>query len=339
MHEQRKADHIRINLEEDVGFQHLTTGLEHYRFVHNALPELNLTEVDTRVTLFGKLLDAPILIASMTGGTDRAALINHRLAEAAAARGIAMGVGSERVALEDPALIETFDVRSAAPQALIFANLGAVQLNYGYGLEHCRRAVDILQADALILHFNPLQEAVQPEGDTNFAGLYAKVERICRLLPVPVIAKEVGWGFSEENARRLAACGIAAIDVAGSGGTSWSQVEMHRAPTAAMRRVAATFREWGTPTAEAILNVRRAAPHLPVIAGGGLRTGLDIAKSIALGATLGSMAGPFLRAAVESTAAVLSVIDILQRELQIAMFATGLATLDALRGTSKLKQI
>jgi len=178
-----------------------------------------------------------------------------------------------------------------------------VQLNYGYGLEHCQRAVDMIEADALILHFNPLQEAVQPEGDTDFSDLYAKVEALCRALPAPVIAKEVGWGFSEENARRLAQCGVAAIDVAGSGGTSWSQVEMYRAPTQSRRRIAATFIDWGIPTAEAILNVKRGAPALPVIASGGLRNGLDLAKCVGLGAHLGGMAGPFLETAVQSTEA------------------------------------
>ena len=336
MHQERKADHIRINLEEDVNFKSLTTGLENYRFRHNALPELDLAQVDTTVELFGKKLQAPILIASMTGGTDQAAQINDRLAEAAAARGVAMGVGSQRAAIERPELAKTFRIRAVAPHILLFANLGAVQLNYGYSVAHCQRAVEMIEADALILHFNALQEAVQPEGDTNFSNLYAKVAEVCRALPAPVIAKEVGWGFSEENARRLAECGVAAIDVAGSGGTSWSQVEMYRAATEKQRRIAATFVDWGTPTVEAILNARRGAPHLPLIASGGLRNGLDIAKCIGLGATLGSMAGPFLKAAVESTAAVVEAIEITQAELKIAMFAAGIPDLTALKNTPHL---
>ncbi len=336
MLEQRKSDHIRINLEEDVNFKSLTTGLEQYRFTHNALPELNLADVNTTVELFGRRLQLPLLISSMTGGTAQAEHINWRLAEAAGARGIAIGVGSQRVAIEDPALVESFHVRSYAPNALIFANLGAVQLNYGYGLEHCQRAVDMVEADALILHFNPVQEAVQPEGDTDFSNLYTKVEAVCRALPVPVIAKEVGWGFSEENARRLAQCGVAAIDVAGAGGTSWSQVEMYRAPTEARRRIAATFIDWGIPTTEAILNIKRGAPTLPIIASGGLRSGLDIAKCIALGAHLGGMAGPFLKAAVQSTEALIEIIDIIHTELKIAMFAAGIPDVAALRNTPKL---
>lgn len=339
MHEQRKEDHIRINLEEDVGFKQITTGLENYRFVHNALPEMNLADVDTRIGLFGKTLQIPLLIASMTGGTEYAELINRRLAQAAEARGVAIGVGSQRAAIEDPTLAGTFQIRPLAPTIPIFANLGAVQLNYGYGVDHCRRAIEMIGADALILHFNPLQEAVQPEGDTDFSNLYAKVETVCRALPVPVIAKEVGWGFSAENVRRLIDCGIAAIDVAGSGGTSWSQVEMHRADTEARRRIAATFLNWGTPTAEAILIARQQTSTHPVFASGGLRTGLDIAKCIGLGATLGSMAGPFLKAAIQSVDAVLEVIDIIHAEIRIAMFAAGIADISTLTETAHLKRI
>lgn len=336
MHEQRKADHIRINLEEDVNFRQLTTGLEQYHFLHQALPELDLAEVDTSVTFLGKRLWAPLLISSMTGGTDQARQINYTLAEAAEARGIAMGLGSQRAAIEDPALAGTFQVRKLAPTTMLLANLGAVQLNYGYTVEHCRRAVDMLEADALILHFNAIQEAVQPEGDTNFKGLLAKVATVCRQIGVPVIAKEVGWGFAEDTARRLAEAGVAAIDVAGSGGTSWSQVEMHRAPTEIRRRVAATFVDWGIPTAEAVLVAKQGAPHLPVIASGGLRNGLEIAKCLALGATLGGMAGPFLKAAVKSVQAVLDEIDIARTELQIAMFGIGVDSVAALQQTERL---
>ena len=328
----RKADHIRINLEEDVR-SGLTTGLERYHFVHQALPELNLAEVDTRVAWFGKTLQAPLLISSMTGGTETASAINHTLAAAAQAAGIAMGLGSQRAAVENPDLAPTFQVRDVAPDILLFANLGAVQFNYGYGVDQCRRAVDMIQADALVLHLNALQEAVQPEGDANFAGLLAKIEAVCRALPVPVIAKEVGWGISEPAARRLAAAGVAAIDVAGAGGTSWSQVEMHRARTETQKRVAAAFIDWGIPTAEAIQNVRRAAPHLPVIASGGLRDGIDVAKCLALGAGLGGLASPFLKAAAVSVEATAEAIAELARELRIAMFAAGAGSVAQLQAT------
>ncbi|MGE5223670.1 MAG: type 2 isopentenyl-diphosphate Delta-isomerase, partial [Omnitrophica WOR_2 bacterium] len=272
----RKSSHIRINLEEDVR-SGLTTGLERYRFTHQALPELNLEEVDLGLQVFGKDLKAPLLISSMTGGTPEAAEINRTLASAAQETRIAMGLGSQRAAIENPDLAATFQVRRYAPDVLLFANLGAVQLNYSYGIDQCRRAVDMAEADALILHLNALQEAVQPEGDTRFRGLLKKIEAVCRLLPVPVIAKEVGWGFSEQAARRLAEAGVAAIDIAGAGGTSWSQVEMHRAQNESQRRLAAAFIDWGIPTAESILQVRRVAPELLVFASGGIRTGIDIA--------------------------------------------------------------
>jgi isopentenyl-diphosphate delta-isomerase len=328
--DQRKADHIKINLEKDVRSA-LTTGLENYRFVHEALPELELDQVDTSLSLFGKQLNAPILISSMTGGTSDAETINLRLAEAAQEMKIAMGVGSQRAALEHPEQAKTFQVRRAAPDILLFANLGAVQLNYGYGIDECRRAIDMIEADALIFHFNPLQEAVQDAGDTNFEGLAKKVEEVCRKLEIPVIAKEVGWGISERTAKLLADCGIQAIDVAGAGGTSWSQVEMHRAPDEFTRELAATFVGWGIPTAESILNVKKAAPEMTIFASGGLKDGLDIAKSIALGATLGGMAGQFLKAAAISTKSAVQMMKLTKRQIEVTMFAAGVGTLEDLQ--------
>jgi len=247
-----------------------------------------------------------------------------------------MGLGSQRAALEDPSLEETFQVRSLAPTTVLLANLGAVQLNYGYTVEHCQRAVDMLQADALILHFNALQEAVQPEGDTQFSGLLSKIEQVCAALSVPVVAKEVGWGFSKDTVHQLAETGIAAIDVAGAGGTSWSQVEMHRANTEMQRRVAATFVDWGIPTSEAILAAKEAEADIPIIASGGLRNGLDLAKCIALGATLGGMANPFLKAAVNSLKTVLDEIQITQTELRVAMFGIGVDSVAVLQNTERL---
>jgi isopentenyl-diphosphate delta-isomerase len=217
----------------------------------------------------------------------------------------------------------------------LFANLGAVQLNYGFGIDECRKAVDMIQADALILHLNPLQEAVQDAGDTNFAGLAKKLEVISKKLEVPVIVKEVGWGISERTAKLLADCGVSAIDVAGAGGTSWSQVEMHRAPDEFTRQLAATFVGWGIPTADSILNVKKAVPDMTVFASGGLKDGLDIAKSIALGATLGGMAGQFLKAAAVSTAKAIEVMRLTKRQIEVTMFAAGVATLEDLM-TGKL---
>jgi isopentenyl-diphosphate Delta-isomerase len=333
----RKSDHIRINLEEAVQ-SGVTTGLERYFFIHQALPELNLEEVDLSQPLFGKHLASPLLISSMTGGTPEATVINQTLAAAAQATGIAMGLGSQRAAIEDPGLAPTFQVRHIAPDILLFANLGAVQLNYGYGIDECRRAVEMIEADALILHFNSLQEAIQPEGETRFAGLITKIEGICKALAVPVIAKEVGWGFSEQDVSRLANAGVAAIDVAGAGGTSWSQVELYRAKDPSQGRLAAAFIDWGIPTAEAILNVTRAAPQLTVIASGGLRSGLDIAKCIALGASLGGMASPFLKAATRSLDDTVQTIAEIVQEIRVCMFAAGAADIPALNKLALVKR-
>ena len=327
---ERKSDHIRINLEADVR-SGLTTGLERYRFEHQALPELNLEDVDTRISVFGHVLQVPILISSMTGGTPEAQRVNRHLAEAAQEVGVAMGVGSQRVALEHPERAASFQVRRWAPDILLFANLGAVQLNYGYTVDHCRRAVDMIEADGLILHLNPLQEALQPEGETRFAGLLKKIEAVCRALEVPVIVKEVGWGISARVARMLADAGVAAIDVAGAGGTSWSQVEMHRAPTEWHRRLAEVFVDWGIPTAESLVQVKQAVPHLPVFASGGLRTGVDLAKVLALGADLGGFAGPLLRPATLSTEAVVRELRLLEAQLRVTMFSVAAANLKALR--------
>jgi isopentenyl-diphosphate delta-isomerase len=333
MNQQRKSDHIRITLQEDVNFKHVATGFERYHFVHCALPDLNLEDVDTSTTLLGKRLAAPLLISSMTGGATEARALNQRLAEAAQAAGVGMGVGSQRAAIEDPALAETYRVRRVAPDILLLANLGAVQLNYGYGPAECRRAVEMIEADGLILHLNPLQEALQPEGQTRFAGLLAKIEAVCRALEVPVIVKEVGWGISEQVARQLAAAGVAALDVAGAGGVSWSQVEMHRSTGERERHVAAAFADWGIPTAESLLAARRGAPDLPVIASGGIRDGIQIAKAIALGAAACGVAGPFLHAASQSTAAVAEVIAVLVTQLRVAMFAAGARNVAALQRT------
>jgi isopentenyl-diphosphate delta-isomerase len=328
--DQRKADHIKINLEQDVRSA-LTTGLENYHFVHEALPELDLNRLDTTLSLFGKQLAAPILISSMTGGTEEAGEINQRLAEAAQEVGVAMGVGSQRAALEHPEQIPTFSItRKVAPNILLFANLGAVQFNYGYGIDHCRRAVDMIQADALILHLNPLQEAVQDAGDVNFAGLAKKIEEVCKQIEVPVIAKEVGWGISEKTAKLLADCGVSTIDVAGAGGTSWSQVEMHRAPDEFTRQLAATFVGWGIQTSDSILNVKKAVPGTLIFASGGIKDGLDITKCIALGATLGGMAGQFLKAAAVSTEKAVEMMKLTKRQIEVTMFAAGVEKLEGL---------
>ena len=334
----RKTEHIRINLDEDVSSS-ITSGLEQYRFEHQALPELNLNQVNLNTKFLGKTLSAPILISSMTGGSDEAEQLNQRLATAAQETGIAMGVGSQRAALENSSLDRTFQVREFAPDILLFANLGVIQLNYGYGVDECNRAVEMVGADGLILHLNALQEAVQPEGDTDFSGIIRKIEHVCNLIGVPVIAKEVGWGISERTAKSLLNAGVAAIDVAGAGGTSWSQVEMYRAKSPSQARLAAAFRDWGNPTAQSILNVRNVNQDIPVIASGGVRTGVDIAKCIALGANIGGMASPFLKAAAISLEETLITIAEIKREIRVAMFAAGVKDIEALFALELIKTL
>lgn len=335
----RKADHLRICLEQDVQFHSNTNGLERYRFTHCCLPEIDRNEIDLRTTFLGKQLGAPLLISSMTGGTELAGTINHRLAEVAQHYRIAMGVGSQRVAVEKPQVASTFAVRSRAPDILLFANLGAVQLNYNYGLDECLRVVDLLEADALILHLNPLQECIQPRGDTNFQGLLDKIAKLCVKLPVPVIAKEVGNGISAAMAQKLIAGGVAAIDVAGAGGTSWAKVESERAENALQRRLGITFADWGLPTAECITSIRAVATEIPLIASGGLRHGLDVAKAIALGADIAGLAWPFLQAAAESEAALLALVKMLIAEITTVLFCTGNANLYQMKHSRALQRI
>ncbi|MEL6929389.1 MAG: type 2 isopentenyl-diphosphate Delta-isomerase [Cyanobacteria bacterium J06600_6] len=335
----RKADHLRICLEDDVQFNHLTHGLDKYRFEHSCLPELNFSEIDLGTKFLGKTLKAPLLISSMTGGTEQAKIINSRLAIAAQKHGLAMGVGSQRIAVENPQVAHTFAMRSLAPSALLLANLGAVQLNYTYGLEQCLRVVDILQADALILHLNPLQECIQPRGDRNFKGLLNKIEQLCQQIDVPVIVKEVGNGISCQMAARLIEVGVKAIDVAGAGGTSWAKVEGERAENNLQRRLGQTFADWGIPTAECITQIRQAYPELPLIASGGLRNGLEVAKAIALGADLGGLAFPFLQAASISEAAIDELIELLIAELKTVLFCTGNGDLSELRRSPSLIKV
>ena len=334
----RKADHIRICLEEDVQFHHVTSGLERYSFNHCCLPEINRDDIDISTTFLGKRLGAPLLISSMTGGTQQAAMINQRLAKVAQQYKIAMGVGSQRVAVEKPQVADTFAIRKYAPDVLLFANLGAVQLNYHYGLDECLRIIDILEADALILHINPLQECIQPNGDTNFRWLLDKIRFICSNIAVPVIAKEVGNGISAVMAEKLLGAGVAAIDVAGAGGTSWAKVESERAENALQKRLGRTFADWGLPTAECITSIRAISSDVPLIASGGLRDGLDVAKAIALGADIAGLAMPFLQAAVVSEAALYDLVQVLIAEINTVLFCTGNSTLNDLYKSGSLRK-
>jgi len=335
----RKADHIRICLEEDVQFNRLTNGFDRYRFTHCCLPELDRNQIDLSTVFLGKKLGVPLLISSMTGGTQKAKTINYRLAEIAQKYKIAMGVGSQRIAVENPDVADTFAVREVAPDIPLFANLGAVQLNYTYGLDECLRVVDILAADALILHLNPLQECIQPNGDTNFKGLLDKIRILCIKLPVPVIVKEVGNGISAKMAEKLIEMGVSAIDVAGAGGTSWAKVESERAENSLQRELGKSFADWGLPTAECIESIRSLDRNIPLIASGGLRNGIEAAKAIALGADLAGLAFPFLQAASESAEAIDELVKLLIAEITTVLFCTGNENLAALKNSQAIAKI
>jgi isopentenyl-diphosphate Delta-isomerase len=329
----RKAEHLRINIERDVDGKGVATGFEGYRFMHRALPGIDLADVDLGASLVGRRLKAPLLVSCMTGGTPDARRINRRLARVAQEYGFAMGLGSGRALVESPDSIDSFDVRGDAPDVALFANLGAVQLNKGYGADECRRLVALLRADALVLHLNPLQEALQPEGDTCFAGLLERIAALCASVDFPIVVKEVGWGIDAPDVRALFDAGVAAVDVAGAGGTSWSEVERYRIAQPWRGRVAASFAGWGIPTAAAVIEARAAAPGRTVIASGGIRDGLDVAKALALGADVAGIAGPFLRAADVGEEAAGTLARELVETLRIAMFCVGARTPRDLRGT------
>ncbi len=328
----RKAEHIRLALEERMQLRHCFW--DEWRFEHVALPEFDRDAVDTSVTFLGKELRAPLLLSCMTGGTEAADRINQNLAIAAEHCGVAVGVGSQRKALEDPAQASTFQVRDVAPTAALIGNIGAVQLNYGYGLEECQACVDMIAADGLALHLNPLQEAIQPEGQCDFSGLTDKIGTVAEGLSVPTIVKEIGCGLSADVGRVLAQRGITCLDTAGLGGTSWARIEAQRAGEPDLGEV---FAEWGVPTPDSIIAVA-GIPGVTVIGSGGIRNGLDVAKALALGADLGGAAYPFLRAAVESPERVISRIEQFVEELRIAMFCTGARTLRDLRRTRLVKK-
>lgn len=322
---ERKAEHLQLALEDAVQLDQRY--FDEYRFEHRALPELDYSSIDTSVEFLGKELRAPLLVSCMTGGTDEAGRVNRNLAAGAERCAVAMGVGSQRAALEDPLQEATFQVREQAPTIPLLGNLGAVQLNYGYGVAECRAAVQMVGADALVFHLNPLQEAIQPEGDTNFADLLPRMGEVAEQLDVPVVAKEIGCGISPDTGRALAERGIRIVDVAGLGGTSWARIEGHRARN---RSLGELFSDWGIPTPVAIEQMAR-VDGLTVIGSGGVRTGLDVAKAVALGADLVGMASPFLEPATTGAERVVEAIEGIVRELKIAMFCTGARTIDELR--------
>ncbi len=329
--ERRKRDHIDIVLAG--GARHsVPAGFDLVRFRHNALPEVDFDAIDLSTSFLGRPLRLPFLASSMTGGPDVSDRINRAIAEAAEHMGFAMGVGSQRIALTtgDSSGLGP-ELRRIAPSIPIYGNLGAIQLVNGMGLDEARRAVDQLGADALILHLNPVQEAVQPGGDRNWSRVQAAIEGLARALPVPVIAKEVGSGISGEVARRLVDCGVAAIDVAGAGGTSWAAVEGARLGGSDGQNLGEIFRDWGIPTPVCLAEVRAACPDVPLIASGGIRHGLDAAKAIRLGADLSAQAASLLPAAMAGTEAVVAHVQAFADALRIACLATGSKDLPALR--------
>ena len=332
----RKDEHLRINVEEDVAAKGVETGFDDWRFVHRALPEIDLDDVELRTHLLGRHVGAPLLVSCMTGGTDHTQVINERLARVAQSHGLAMGLGSCRVLLERPEVLPTFDVRRLAPDVPLLANLGAVQLNLGVGIDECRQLLRALRADALVLHLNPLQEALQTSGNTGFAGLLGRIAAVCAGLGAPVIVKEVGWGIADDLVTRLFEAGVAAVDVAGAGGTSWSEVERHRMSDPVRARVAASFAGWGIPTTDALIRARSAAPSGVLIASGGVRNGIDIAKALTLGADSVGIAGPLVRAAAAGDEALDETVTVILEELRLAMFCVGAARVVDLRTDARL---
>lgn len=332
--ERRKDHHLDLCLHAEVGSRGPATGLGGWTLEYDALPEVDLDEVDLGITIFGKKLRAPIIIGAMTGGTERAGAINRRLARAAARAGVGLALGSQRAMIMRPELTRTFVVRDVAPELpLLMANVGAVQLNYGMEAADIRRAIEGVGADAINVHLNALQEAIQPEGDTRFRGLTARLTAVLPELGVPAIAKEVGAGISERAARKLARLPFAGIEVAGTGGTSWARVESHRAPAGSMQaEIGTRLAGFGVPTADSIRICRGVlGEQRTVIASGGIRHGMDIAVAIALGADVVALAKPLLEAADESEEAAVRVLETLIHELRVIAFCCGARNVEELR--------
>ena len=332
----RKFEHISIlNADEEIDRRKYY--FDAIRLKHRAMPEIDLADVDPSTEFLGKRLSFPLLISSMTGGDhDVVRKINRNLAIAAEEAGVAMGVGSQRVMFSNPKARSSFDIRPHAPNALLLSNLGAVQLNYGFELRHCREAIEVVRADGLYFHLNPLQEAIQPEGDTNFAGLIEKIGAVAGQLDKPVILKEVGAGLSLEDVKLGVDHGIQYFDVAGSGGTSWSRIEHHRQAEADRDDLGLLFQDWGNPTPWILRQLRPLRNRIKIIASGGIRTGIDMVKSIILGAELCGLAKPFLQPAMESPQAVLHVIHRLKREFTVAMFLMGVKKFEELHDNESL---
>jgi isopentenyl-diphosphate delta-isomerase len=330
---QRKKEGIEIPLQRNVQAKTASTYLEYVKLVHNALPELDYDEIDTSTTFLKKRFRAPIIIDSMTGGTDEANIINSRLGELAEKYGFGMGVGSQRAGLKSEELASTYSIaRKNAPNAFLIANIGGAQLAKGLEIDEAKRIVDMIRANALVVHLNPLQELVQPEGEPRYRGVLAKISELVQAIDVPVIVKEVGAGISKEVAIKLEIAKVSAINIAGAGGTSWAGVEKLRADSVKdelKKHLGEVFWDWGIPTAASLIEVRRAI-KLPIIASGGLRNGVEVAKCIALGANMSAMAYPFLRTAAHSRESLFAFADTILAELKSTMFLVGAKNISAL---------
>lgn len=334
---QRKKDGIEIPLQKNVQARTTSTYLEYVKLVHNALPETNYDDIDLATQFLDHRFSAPIIIDSMTGGTDEATMINGRLGELAEKYGFGMGLGSQRAGLKSEELAATYSIaRKNAPNAFLIANIGGAQLAKGLSVDDARKIVKMIRANALVVHLNPLQELVQPEGEPRYAGVLAKIAELVRSMDVPVIVKEVGAGISKEVAIKLEMARVSAINVAGAGGTSWAGVEKLRAEMvndSIKAHLGELFWDWGIPTAASLIEARRAV-KLPLIASGGLRNGLEVAKCVALGASMAAMAYPFLRAASQSREALFAFADTVLAELKSTMFLVGAKNIGAL-GSSR----
>lgn len=332
----RKTEHIRLCLNDNVEGVNKSTGLEGISFIHNALPEIDFNKIDLQTSFLQKELKAPFLVSSMTGGSELASKINKNLALAAEENGWAIGLGSTRALLESDAHEDSFMIRRYAKTVPLIANLGAVQLNYGYGANECQQIVDKTGADSLVLHLNSLQEVVQDGGDLNFENLLPKIEAVCEAVDVPVGVKEVGFGIDGTVARKLSNAGISYIDVAGAGGTSWSQVEKLRTEDPLRKAAAEAFNSWGLPTKDCIVSVKSHLKDVPVVASGGMKTGLDAAKAITIGADVIGYARQLLQAATESTESVIQTMDQIEFELKMTMFGIGVKNITELKNTNRV---
>ena len=325
----RKRDHLLICCEKPI--EAGDAGFGDVKLVHNALPECDMDAIETGARFLGASLGSPLFIAAMTGGHPDTLEVNRRLARAAERYNLGMGVGSQRAALEKPELEESFAVvREEAPHAFLCANLGIIQLR-DHGIEWAERAVEMIDAQAIAIHMNPLQESIQPEGDHNAEGCLEALRNLCEEFSRPVIVKETGSGISAETARLIREAGASAIEIGGHGGTSWAKIERLRADDSGLADLGEAFLSWGIPTVVSLCEVRTAGS--PIIATGGLRSGIDIAKAVALGADLGGMALPLLKPAMESEEALFAAVEAMHRELRVAMFLTGSRTTGDLRHT------